>query len=636
MAERLREKQFGIEPTESAIIDPGAFDTSGIQLANALGELIGESAKFASVLASNAKSEAQRELQAAQRQEAKAEEAKNELEKEYDKVIEEFGIKGAIKLYKDKPELFTLDNMYSTMPDNWLETYGNEKKAKAVWQSYNEYLSTSVFYEGKRALLEYDTNFKKQVAAGEKSYGMVKDEETGKEINEYETGLKNVINPYFNKSVGHPSFLKNAIVPLTSEYETIVNNRTKETNDRIIKNIKTTATAEFNASITLESLDKSIAAIKNANIPEGDPLYDINEVPTPARAELRAKQIATEHNLLVDNQSVIQGDTKSNVSAIIPYVKDMHESVIPSIFRKEINENYTTGDRDREIDSYLDMLERLPEQLTSDNQKYGDVYPTLGAEIEKAFEAAEIEEEKFRAIEQKTINSVYLADTEILQGLLDTYNDNEQSLFKTENYQKFLNEKARIIRKYKQKKISHNATSNGEIDKDYIRTLDFIIQDISDYDIEEAVKQTNPGIYAEAIQLQAAGDTKVFEEFLLRNKNEFSIGDFKELYGNKSAVDEALKAISNTVRSTINRLQGYEPNPLQPAFSRDTPEAAKIMQLFTIAINTPQNWKDYEEFNNWTDVSQGNIMQNLFILDPNIKVHYQKLVDSITDMVVGN
>lgn len=60
------------------------------------------------------------------------------------------------------------------------------------------------------------------------------------------------------------------------------------------------------------------------------------------------------------------------------------------------------------------------------------------------------------------------------------------------------------------------------------------------------------------------------------------------------------------------------------------------MQLFTIAINTPQNWKDYEEFNNWTDVSQGNIMQNLFILDPNIKVHYQKLVDSITDMVVGN
>lgn len=81
----------------------------------------------------------------------------------------------------------------------------------------------------------------------------------------------------------------------------------------------------------------------------------------------------------------------------------MHESVIPSIFRKEINENYTTGDRDREIDSYLDMLERLPEQLTSDNQKYGDVYPTLGAEIEKAFEAAEIEEEKFRAIEQKLL-----------------------------------------------------------------------------------------------------------------------------------------------------------------------------------------------------------------------------------------
>ena len=70
-------------------------------------------------------------------------------EKEYDKVVEEFGIEGAIKLYKDKPELFTLDNMYSTMPDNWLETYGNEKKAKAVWQSYNEYLSTSVFYEGK-------------------------------------------------------------------------------------------------------------------------------------------------------------------------------------------------------------------------------------------------------------------------------------------------------------------------------------------------------------------------------------------------------------------------------------------------------------------------------------------------------
>ena len=63
MAERLREKQFGIEPTESAIIDPGAFDTSGIQLANALGELIGESAKFASVLASNAKSKAQIELQ---------------------------------------------------------------------------------------------------------------------------------------------------------------------------------------------------------------------------------------------------------------------------------------------------------------------------------------------------------------------------------------------------------------------------------------------------------------------------------------------------------------------------------------------------------------------------------------------
>ena len=45
--------------------------------------------------------------------------------------------------------------MYSTMPDNWVETYGNEKKAKAGWQSYNEYLSTSVFYEGKRALLEF-------------------------------------------------------------------------------------------------------------------------------------------------------------------------------------------------------------------------------------------------------------------------------------------------------------------------------------------------------------------------------------------------------------------------------------------------------------------------------------------------
>ena len=617
----MREEIFEVKNPNQATLDPSVSDSKGLQLAKSLSSLVSGLGDLGVQISSIEKSEATNNLQI-----IKA------AKKDFDDAVEEFGAETIAKLYienKNKTDdngnyigfdIFEDKNYYDDAPDTFKKAYG-EEKGNAVWKAFLDEKNSRLLSTAKSDIDSAINNYIQDTSKNNLEFNYLNDEKKPS----FDVLMTNTYGKYLNEG-NHPTHLKDVLTPLSNYITEKTNTLNNEQNKTILLNQKDDTKSAF--ANTFSSYDNGLFNSNNY-FRNKDPNYKIPESEED-KVEAVANYIVELNNGIIENGSVLYGDSKKTLSPIPNYFKDLTENQIPNIFR---DDDITYTEKINKVETLIDVVEALSDKTNSEGMLYEGIYE-IGETINKIEKLIDENTEDKRAEDVENLSSnfdafiggtfgktpegkTYRGLTTILNEIINLKTDATKNNQRLKLIDEFNAAKAYVLLQY-QKKLN-DYYMEGIEDTMYKTAL------VSNQSFFQGLKTeglptvSDVTLYNKAIKLQNEGDPDELIKLINDNPRSFSVTDRTYFLKNPSKAIDAIK----TIRSFIDSSTSLGSKITIGVETVGTGDNQLVMQtLEQILLKKPSDFKqdgvdEKDKFNHWYEVVErngGDVAGNLFLL----------------------
>ena len=615
----MREEIFEVKNPNQATLDPSVSDSKGLQLAKSLSSLVSGLGDLGVQISSIEKSEATNNLQI-----IKA------AKKDFDDAVEEFGAETITKLYienKNKRDdngnyigfdIFENMDYYADAPDTFKKAYG-EEKGNSVWKAFLDEKNSRLLSTAKSDIDSAINNYLQDTSKNNREFNYLNDENKPS----FDVLMTNTYGKYLNAG-NHPTHLKDVLTPLSNYITEKTNTLNNEQNKTILLNQKDDTKSAF--ANTFSSYDQGLFNANNY-FTNKDPNYKIPESEED-KAEAVATYLAEVNNDIIDNGSVLYGDSKKTLSPIPDYFKDLTENQIPNIFR---DDDITYTEKINKVETLIDVVEALSNKTNSEGMLYEGIYD-IGETINKIEKLIDENTEDKRAEDVENLSSnfdafisgtfganpeggTYRGLTTILNDIVNLKTDATKNNQRLKLIKEFDEAKAYVLLQY-QKKLNDYAMEGIE-DTMYKTAL------VSNQSFFQGLKPeglpsvSDVTLYNKAIRLQNEGDPDELIKLINDNPRSFSVTDRTYFLKNPSKAIDAIK----TIRSFIDKSTSLGSTITIGEESIKTGQNELVMRtLEQILLKKPSDFTQSgvdNKFNHWYEVIErngGDVAGNLFKL----------------------